>query len=147
MTGEKDRFRRILGAVATRAQLGDDANASPGKRLLALQRMWVQRAVCRLLAQNVSSLAVIVGPSLRLLAQNVSRKRPLFAGPSATVCRLLQLNRSTEDWHSKVRLFYTGDDHISTCPGDPAMPKSTVVEMPTEEQAEMLAARRRARYG
>jgi hypothetical protein len=41
--------------------------------------MWVQRAICRLLAQNVSSLAKIGGPSLGLLALNVSRKRPLLA--------------------------------------------------------------------
>src|SRR6266545_6444488 len=91
MSAQKDRFRRTLRGVVTRAQLGDDANASPGKRLLDLQRMWVQRAVCRLLAINVGSLAVIVGPSLRVLARNVSRKRPLFAGPGATVCRPLQL--------------------------------------------------------
>jgi transposase len=31
--------------------------------------------------------------------------------------------------------------------GDPAMPKSTVVEIPLEAQAQMLAALRRARYG
>jgi len=57
------------------------------------------------------------------------------------------LNRSTEDWHRKVRLFYTGDDHLSACPGDPALPHSTFVEMPAAEPAEMRAARRRARYG
>jgi hypothetical protein len=34
---------------------------------------------------------VIVGSSLGLLAQNVSRKHPLFAGSGATICRLLQL--------------------------------------------------------
>jgi hypothetical protein len=36
---------------------------------------------------NVGLFAVIVGSSLRLLARNVSRKRPLFAGPGAAVCK------------------------------------------------------------
>jgi putative transposase len=31
--------------------------------------------------------------------------------------------------------------------GEPAMPKSTCLEIPVEEQAQMLAALRRARYG
>jgi hypothetical protein len=58
---------------------------SPGEHPSCLQSIWVQRAVCKLLAFNVGSQA-------RLLAPNVSRKRPLFASPSATVCRPLQLN-------------------------------------------------------
>src|SRR4051794_3293962 len=53
--------------------------------------MWVQRAVCGLLAFNVGSLAAIVGSQARLLAPNVSPKQPLFAGPGAAVCRPLQL--------------------------------------------------------
>jgi hypothetical protein len=53
--------------------------------------MWVQRTVCRLLALNVGSLAAIVSLTLRLLAPNVSRKCPLFAGLSAAVCKPLQL--------------------------------------------------------
>ena len=56
-----------------------------------LQRMRVQKAVCGLLAFNVGSLAVIVSPDVRLLAPNVSRKRPLFASPSLTICGPLQL--------------------------------------------------------
>jgi hypothetical protein len=57
--------------------------------------MWVQRAVCGLLAQNVGSLAVIVGSQARLLARNVSRKCPLFAGSGATVCKPLQLSQQS----------------------------------------------------
>jgi hypothetical protein len=39
----------------------------------------------------MGSLAVIVSLSLSLLAQNVSRKLPLFVSPGAAVCGLLQL--------------------------------------------------------
>jgi hypothetical protein len=39
----------------------------------------------------VGSLAAIVSLTLRLLAPNVSRKYPSFAGSGATVCRPLQL--------------------------------------------------------
>jgi hypothetical protein len=53
--------------------------------------MWVQRAVCRLVARNVGSLAAIVSQTCSLLAPNVSRKSPLFAGSDATVCKPLQL--------------------------------------------------------
>ena len=35
---ENDRFRRTLRAAETAAQPGDDAHASPGKRVLYLQR-------------------------------------------------------------------------------------------------------------
>ena len=56
--------------------------------------MWVQRAVGGLLAFNVGSLAVSVSPSLCLLAWNVSRKCPLFAGLGATVCKPLHLGLS-----------------------------------------------------
>ena len=58
------------------------------------------------------------------------------------------LNRSTKDWHSEVLLCYTGYGHTSACHrGDPAMPKRTIREITPEEQAQMLAALRRARYG
>jgi hypothetical protein len=40
---------------------------------------------------NVGSLAAIVGLHLSLLARNVSRKQPLFAGPGAAVCGPLHL--------------------------------------------------------
>jgi TIR domain len=53
--------------------------------------MWVQQTVCRLLARNVGSLAATVSLTLRLLAPNASRKCPLFAGLSATVCKPLHL--------------------------------------------------------
>jgi hypothetical protein len=42
-------------------------------------------------SRNVGLLAVIVSPGVRLLARNVSRKCPLFAGSDATVCKPLQL--------------------------------------------------------
>jgi hypothetical protein len=72
MTGQKDRFRQTLGTVAMRVFHEEDANSSPKECKSYWQQMWVQTAVCRLLAQNVGSLAVIVSPSLGLLAQHVS---------------------------------------------------------------------------
>jgi hypothetical protein len=57
------------------------------------------------------------------------------------------INRSIQDWHSEVLLSYTEYGHIFACQGGPAMPNSTFVEIPPEEQAQMLAALRRARYG
>ena len=39
----------------------------------------------------VGSLAGSVSPGVRVLARNVSRKCPLFASPSALVCRPLQV--------------------------------------------------------
>ncbi len=91
MTGEKERFSRMLRAVKTVARPGDDVYPSLGPPTLYLQGMWAQKAVCRLLAVNVGSLAVIVGASLSLLAQNVGSNSPLFASPSHTVCKPLQL--------------------------------------------------------
>jgi hypothetical protein len=91
MFGEKDRFRRTLGAVATRAWLESEANSSLGKDILDLQQMWVQQAVCGLLTFIVGSLAAIVGSQARLLAPNVSRKLRLFAGLGAAVCGPLHL--------------------------------------------------------
>jgi hypothetical protein len=91
MTGEKDRFSRTPRGVVTRAQLEDDANASPGKRLLDLQRMWVQRAVCRLLAMNLSSFAGSVGLRPLIFAESVGSKSTLFASPLLTVCKPLHL--------------------------------------------------------
>jgi transposase len=57
------------------------------------------------------------------------------------------LNRSIQDWHSEVLLSYTEYGHIFAYQGDPAVPNDTFVEIPSEEQAQMLAALRRARYG
>ena len=47
--------------------------------------------ICKLVAQDVGSLAVIVCLLRSLLAPNVSRKCPLFAGPGVTVCEPLQV--------------------------------------------------------
>ncbi len=44
-------------------------------------------------------------------------------------------------------LLNIGHCHASRYQGDLAMPKSTFVEIRPEEQAEMLPAYRRARYG
>jgi hypothetical protein len=91
MTGENDRLRRTLGAVETGACLGEESNSSPKERESYLQRMWAQGVVCKLLAPNMGSLAVMVSLTLSLLARNVSRKRPLFAGLGITVCKPLQV--------------------------------------------------------
>jgi len=91
MFGEKERFRRTY--VETRARPEDDVNSSRGKRILNWQRMWIQSAVCRLVAWNVSSLAAIVGSQACLLALNVGRKLLLFAGLGATVCGPLHIAR------------------------------------------------------
>jgi Resolvase, N terminal domain len=61
-----------------------------------LLRLWVQRAVCGLLAINVGSLAASVSSGARLLAPNVSPKHPLFASPRAAVCKPLQLQEALE---------------------------------------------------
>jgi hypothetical protein len=74
-----------------RVQPGNDANNPQRKGILNLQPMCVQRAVCRLLAQSIGSLAAIVGSQARLLARNVSRKCPLFASPRLTVCKPLHI--------------------------------------------------------
>jgi hypothetical protein len=133
MTGKKDRFRRTPGAVATRARLGDEANSYLGKDILDWQRVWVQWAVCRLLAINVGSLAVIVGLCLRLLARNVSRKCPLFAGPGATVCRPLQLGSSDERWTADLRrgLFGLGQILSSMGRGLKEVHQGCAHEMPS----------------
>ncbi len=60
---------------------------------------------------------------------------------------IADLNRSTRDWHSEVFLLETGDGHTSRCQGDPPRPHSPFVAIPEEEQAERLAALRRARDG
>src|ERR687895_1604754 len=59
----------------------------------------------------------------------------------------MTLNRSIQDWHSEVLLSYTEYGHIFAYQGDPVMPNATFVEIPLEEQAQMLATLRRARYG
>lgn len=51
-----------------------------------LQTMWAQKPVCGLFANNVGSLAAIVGPTSRVFAANVSRQVPLFAGQPADDC-------------------------------------------------------------
>jgi hypothetical protein len=63
----------------------------------------------------VGLLAVIVGPSLSLLARNVSRKPHLFAGSEVAVCRPLQLGFETcFEVHAFLKAhevpFYTLDD-------------------------------------
>jgi hypothetical protein len=63
----------------------------PGERQSCLQSMWVQRAGGGLVAINLGSLAVSVGSQPLVFARIVGSKPPLFASPSATVCRPLQL--------------------------------------------------------
>ena|SRR5215831_8392291 len=56
-----------------------------------LQTMWAQKPVCGLFANNVGSLAAIVGPTSPVFAANVSRQVPLFAGQPADDCGPLHL--------------------------------------------------------
>src|SRR5215831_2732604 len=56
-----------------------------------LQTMWAQKPVCGLFANNVGSLAAIVGPTSPVFAANVSRQVPLFAGQPADDCGPLQI--------------------------------------------------------
>src|SRR5262249_24920847 len=56
-----------------------------------LQTMWAQKPVCGPFANNVGSLAAIVGPTSPVFAANVSRQVPLFAGQPADDCGPLQL--------------------------------------------------------
>jgi hypothetical protein len=72
-------------------------DASTDGPAFCLHGIWVHMAVCRLLAFNVGSLAAIVGLHLSLLARNVSRKQPLFAGPGAAVCGPLQVSIANGD--------------------------------------------------
>lgn len=57
---------------------------------------------------NLGLLAVIVSLTLRVLAWNVGRKLLLFASPSLTVCRLLQLHLPTSFIHREpsAMLYY-----------------------------------------
>ena len=82
--------------------------------------MWVHNAVCRLVARNVGSLAVIVGAQPRLLAPNVGRKQLLFAGLGATVCGPLHLlwrreaarsSGTRSRAHLSLQLVHLGLDH------------------------------------
>ena len=51
-----------------------------------VQTMWAQNPVCGLFANNVGSLAAIVGPTSRVFAANVGRQVPLFVGQPADDC-------------------------------------------------------------
>ena len=56
-----------------------------------LQTMWSQKPVCGLFANNMVSLAAIVGPTSRVFAVNVGRQGLLFAGQPPDNCGPLQL--------------------------------------------------------
>jgi hypothetical protein len=53
--------------------------------------MWVQEAVCGLVAMNVGSLAVSVGSQPLIFARIVGSKLLLFANPSDLVCGPLHI--------------------------------------------------------
>ena len=61
--------------------------------------------------------------------------------------RALYLNRTTRDWHSEVLLCDKGRCHIPAYCGEPALPRSTGLDLAQEAHAQLLAALRRARYG
>jgi len=65
--------------------------------------IWAHILVCRLLAQAVGSLLVIVRLCLSLLARHVSWKRLLFAGSGAAVCRPLYIAKSYYTMHGFER--------------------------------------------
>ena len=56
------------------------------KGLDYLQTMWSQKPVCGLFANNMVSLAAIVGPTSRVFAVNVGRQGLLFAGQPPDNC-------------------------------------------------------------
>src|SRR5262249_36377778 len=68
-----------------------------------LQTMWAQKPVCGLFANNVGSLAAIVGPTSRVFAANVSRQVSLFAGQPADDCGPLHVLTNVPD-HRVCRL-------------------------------------------
>jgi hypothetical protein len=69
-----------------------------------VQTMWAQKPVCGLFANNVGSLAAIVGPTSRVFADNVGRQVPLFAGQPADDCGPLHVPFSSEDDKNIPRL-------------------------------------------
>jgi hypothetical protein len=64
-------------------------DASTDGPTFCVHGIWVSMAVCRLLAFNVGSLAASVSLTFSVLARNVSRKYPLFAGPGKAGQHLL----------------------------------------------------------
>ena len=60
-----------------------------------LQTMWSQKPVCGLFANNMVSLAAIVGPTSRVFAVNVGRQGLLFAGQPPDNCGPLQVSLFT----------------------------------------------------
>ena len=59
--------------------------------------MWSQKPVCGLFANNVGSLAAIVGPTSRVFAANVGRQVPLFASQPPDDCGPLHLAVNDEN--------------------------------------------------
>src|SRR5262249_58240837 len=70
-----------------------------------LQTMWAQKPVCGLFANNVGSLAAIVGPTSPVFAANVSRQVPLFAGQPADDCGPLHVSMTSVFVMKKSRCF------------------------------------------
>jgi hypothetical protein len=90
-SGKRTIFPGHWGAIATRARPGDDAKPPSRKGHFRLAAN-VGSADC---LQAVGTECGLIGgdcePDPALLAPNVSRKCPLFAGLSAAVCKPLQL--------------------------------------------------------
>jgi hypothetical protein len=68
--------------------------------------MWVQRAVCKLLASNMGSLAANVGSQPLIFAEIVGSQTTLFASPSNLVCRPLQLVTIIHTYKSFARRLH-----------------------------------------
>ena len=54
--------------------------------------MWANPDVCRLVANNVGSVAHNPGFTPHIVAVNLGKSRPMFAGRATYVCRPLQLH-------------------------------------------------------
>ena len=58
--------------------------------------MWVRLPVCRLVARNVGSVALIVGLRGICVAQNVGRNMPLFASQPLDDCGPLHIPKPSK---------------------------------------------------
>ena len=82
--------------------------------------MWSQKPVCGLFANNMVSLAAIVGPTSRVFAVNVGRQGLLFVGELAEIVGRYRYGCAGPRWkplagqgHGAARVVLHGLDHLS----------------------------------